>query len=96
MSDPGIELGDGVCDFEKVPPDQLCPSAKRGLVLGLGIAGVVFPQADTQCVNTQPTMNGWVPTCVSCDPSCCKVQCLKPVERLLFMHYVPLSLRKRC
>ena len=20
---------DGVCDFEKVPPDQLCPSAKR-------------------------------------------------------------------
>ena len=29
MSDLGIELGDGVCDFEKVPPDQLCPSAKR-------------------------------------------------------------------
>ena len=28
MSDPGIELGDGGCDFEKVPPDQLCP--KRG------------------------------------------------------------------
>ena len=22
MSDPGIELGDGVCDFEKVPPDR--------------------------------------------------------------------------
>ena len=20
---------EGVCDFEKVPPDQLCPSAKR-------------------------------------------------------------------
>ena len=28
MSDPGIELGDGVYDFEKVPPHQLCPSAK--------------------------------------------------------------------
>ena len=28
--DPGIELGDSVCDFEKVPPDQLCPSAKIG------------------------------------------------------------------
>ena len=23
VSDPGIELDDGVCDFEKVPPDQL-------------------------------------------------------------------------
>ena len=27
---------DGVCDVEKVPPDQLCPSAKRKLGLGLG------------------------------------------------------------
>ena len=32
VSDPGIELGDGVCDFEKVLPDQLCP-----LRLGLGL-----------------------------------------------------------
>ena len=31
MSDPGIELGDGVCDFEKVPPDKLYPSAKKRL-----------------------------------------------------------------
>ena len=31
MSDLGIELGDGVCDFEKVPPAQLCPSAKKKL-----------------------------------------------------------------
>ena len=30
VSDPGIELSDGVCDFEKVPPDQLCP-------VGLGL-----------------------------------------------------------
>ena len=29
MTDAGIELGDGVCDFENVLPDQLCPSAKR-------------------------------------------------------------------
>ena len=37
---------DGVCDFEKVPPDQLCPSARvrvrvrvrvRGFGLGLGL-----------------------------------------------------------
>ena len=30
--DPGIELGLTVfvtSDFEKVPPDQLCPSSKR-------------------------------------------------------------------
>ena len=26
---------DGFCDFEKVPPDQLCPSAESGLGLGL-------------------------------------------------------------
>ena len=31
MSDLGIELGDGVCDFEKVPP--------LGLGLGLEYAG---------------------------------------------------------
>ena len=43
MSDLGTELGDGVCDFEKVPPDQLCSSAKRrltgssGLASGLGL-----------------------------------------------------------
>ena len=30
VSDLGIELGDGVCDFEKAPPDQLRPNAKRG------------------------------------------------------------------
>ena len=30
VSDPRIELGDGVCDLEKVPPDQIDPSAKRG------------------------------------------------------------------
>ena len=29
VSDPGIELGDSVCDFEKVLPDQLCPSALK-------------------------------------------------------------------
>ena len=29
VNDSGIEPGDGVGDFEKVPPDQLCPSAKR-------------------------------------------------------------------
>ena len=28
-------------------------------------------------------------TCVCCDPSCCKVQCLKPVERYFFMQEVP-------
>ena len=26
MNDPGIELDDGVCDFEKVLPDQLRPA----------------------------------------------------------------------
>ena len=25
VNDPGIEVGAGVCDFEKVPPDQLDP-----------------------------------------------------------------------
>ena len=29
VSDLGIELGDGVCVFERVPPDQPCPSAKE-------------------------------------------------------------------
>ena len=29
VNDPEIGLGDHVCDFEKVPPDQLCPSAKK-------------------------------------------------------------------
>ena len=29
VSNAEIELGDGVCDFEKVPPDQLCPSARK-------------------------------------------------------------------
>ena len=29
MSKLGIELGDYVCDFEKVPPDPFCPIAKR-------------------------------------------------------------------
>ena len=27
VNDPGIELGDGVGDFKKELPDQLCPSA---------------------------------------------------------------------
>ena len=31
VNDPGIELDDGVCDFEKVLPDQLCPSTIRDL-----------------------------------------------------------------
>ena len=31
VNDLGIELGDGVCDFEKLLPNQLCPSAKRDL-----------------------------------------------------------------
>ena len=30
VSDTEIELGDNACDFEKVPPDQLYPSAERG------------------------------------------------------------------
>ena len=29
VSNPRIELDDGVGDFEKVPPDRLCPSAKH-------------------------------------------------------------------
>ena len=29
MNHLGIELSDGVCDFQKVPAAQLCPSAKR-------------------------------------------------------------------
>ena len=29
MSDTGIELSDGVCDFEEVPLDQLCPLRVR-------------------------------------------------------------------
>ena len=29
VNDPGIELGGGVCDFQKVLPEQLCPRAKR-------------------------------------------------------------------
>ena len=29
MNDPGFELGDGVCDFEKVPPDRLCPQVLK-------------------------------------------------------------------
>ena len=36
-SDPGIEVGDSVCDFQKVLQDQLCPSIKTGLELGLGL-----------------------------------------------------------
>ena len=33
----GSNSVDGVYDFEKVPPDQLCPRAKRDLGLGLGL-----------------------------------------------------------
>ena len=36
MSDLGIELGDDVCDFEKVPPDQLFQSAKKRLTVSHG------------------------------------------------------------
>ena len=39
VSDPRTELGDSVCDFEKVMPDELCPSAKKRLTgaMGLGL-----------------------------------------------------------
>ena len=36
MFDPGIELGDCVCDFEKVPPDQLWPSIRKRLTSSHG------------------------------------------------------------
>ena len=29
VNNPRIELGDGICDFEKVLPDQRCLRAKR-------------------------------------------------------------------
>ena len=34
MNDSGIQLGDGVCGFEKVLPDQVCPSSKKLRVRG--------------------------------------------------------------
>ena len=30
----GIKLGDGVCEFDTVTPDRLCPSVVLGLELG--------------------------------------------------------------
>ena len=44
MSDAWIELGDGVCDFEQVLLDQLCPSAKKKLT-----ASTVFVTSSRYC-----------------------------------------------
>ena len=46
MSDTGTELGNGVCEFEKVPPDQLCPSTIRvkvrvGVIIVVRVRGGV-------------------------------------------------------
>ena len=48
----GSKSVDGVCHFESVPPDQLCPGIGlgSGLGLGLGAYGVgLWPRLDLPC-----------------------------------------------